>query len=198
MTGIETATVDLAPNHKVGLALANPVMPAAGCFGFGTAYARLVEVEVLGAVLVGPITARPRRGAEPPRTLPIRGGVLLHTGLANPGVAAVTRRYTRAWARSPVPVIVHVASTTPEETASCCRRRGIATSGRRSPGRSLSWRGATGRRRISWSPSRGRSVNRSAAMCAAVASSPRPRPGGRSSRHRRASCSIQAARGRRS
>jgi len=122
MTTIEPAAVDLAPNHKVGLALSNPVMPAAGCFGFGTAYARLVEVEVLGAILVGPITAGPRRGAEPPRTLPIPGGVLLHTGLANPGVAAVTRRYTRAWARSPVPVIVHVTGTTPEETASCCRR----------------------------------------------------------------------------
>jgi dihydroorotate dehydrogenase (NAD+) catalytic subunit len=48
--------------------------------------------------------------------------VLLHTGLANPGVAAVVRRYARAWARSPVPVIVHVAGTTPEATASCCRR----------------------------------------------------------------------------
>jgi dihydroorotate dehydrogenase (NAD+) catalytic subunit len=122
MTTIETEGIELAPHHKVGLALANPVMPAAGCFGLGTEYARLVEIEVLGAVLVGPITARPRRGAEPPRTLPVPGGVLLHTGLANPGVAAVTRRYARAWARSPVPVIVHVAGTTPEETASCCRR----------------------------------------------------------------------------
>ena len=122
MTAIEMATVDLAPNHKAGLALANPVMPAAGCFGLGTEYARLVEAEALGAVVVGPITAAPRRGAEPPRTLPIPGGVLLHTGLANPGVAAVVRRYARAWARSPVPVIVHVASTTPDEAASCCRR----------------------------------------------------------------------------
>jgi dihydroorotate dehydrogenase (NAD+) catalytic subunit len=122
MTAIETAAVDLAPDNKVGLTLANPVMPAAGCFGFGTEYGRLVEAGVLGAVVVGPVTARPRRGAEPPRTLPVPGGVLLHTGLANPGVTAVVRRYTRAWARSPVPVIVHVAGTTPDETASCCRR----------------------------------------------------------------------------
>ncbi len=131
--------VDLAPNHKTGLTLANPVMPAAGCFGFGTEYARLVEVEALGAVVVGPVTAGPRRGAEPPRTLPLPpasggtgerlppasgglGGVLLHTGLANPGVAAVVRRYGRAWGRFPVPVIVHVAGTSPNETASCCWR----------------------------------------------------------------------------
>ena len=116
------APVDLAPSHKVGLTLANPVMPAAGCFGFGTGYARLVEVEALGALVVGPLTARPRRGAEPPRTLPIPGGVLLHTGLANPGLAAALRRYARAWARSPVPVVVHVAGVGPEEAASCCER----------------------------------------------------------------------------
>ena len=122
MTTIEIAAVHLAPNHKVGLALANPVMPAAGCFGFGTEYTRLVEVEVLGAVLVGPITAGPRRGAEPPRAMPIPDGVLLHTGLANPGVAAVVKRYARVWARVPVPVIVHVAGTSPEETRGCCRR----------------------------------------------------------------------------
>lgn len=116
------STIELAPNHKVGLTLTNPVMPAAGCFGFGTEYARLVEVESLGAVVVGPVTAGPRRGAEPPRTLPAPGGVLLHTGLSNPGVAAVVRRHGRAWASSPVPVIVHVAGTSPDDGASCCRR----------------------------------------------------------------------------
>jgi len=114
--------VELAPNHKVGLLLANPVMPAAGCFGFGTEYARLVETDPLGAVVVGPVTAGPRRGAAPPRAVPISGGVLLHTGLANPGVAAIVRRHARVWARSPVPVIAHVAGTSPDEAASCCRR----------------------------------------------------------------------------
>jgi dihydroorotate dehydrogenase (NAD+) catalytic subunit len=114
--------IELAPDHKSGLALANPVMPAAGCFGFGAEYARLVDLEALGAIVVGPVTAGPRRGTHPPRTVVIPGGVLLHTGLANPGVAAVVRRYGRAWARSPVPVIVHVAGTSTQETASCCRR----------------------------------------------------------------------------
>ena len=32
------------------------------------------------------------------------------------------RRYGRAWARSPVPVIVHVAGTSPNEAGSCCWR----------------------------------------------------------------------------
>lgn len=116
------ATIELAPNHKTGLALANPVMPAVGCFGFGTEYARLVKTEALGAVVVGPVTAGPRRGASPPRIAPTPGGVLLHTGLANPGIGAAIRRYARAWSRSPVPVIVHVAGTSPDEAASCCHR----------------------------------------------------------------------------
>jgi len=114
--------IELAPLHKTGLALASPVMPAAGCFGFGGEYARLVETATLGAVVVGPLTAGPRQGAEPPRLLPFPGGVLVHTGLANPGVAAVVRRYARTWARSPVPVIAHVAGVSPHEVESCCRR----------------------------------------------------------------------------
>jgi dihydroorotate dehydrogenase (NAD+) catalytic subunit len=114
--------IELAPNHKTGLALASPVMPAAGCFGLAAEYARLVEVEALGAVVVGPLTAGPRRGDQPPRLLPIPGGVLVHTGLANPGVAAAVRRHARAWACSPVPVIVHVAGTSADETETCCRR----------------------------------------------------------------------------
>ena len=118
----EDRVVQLAPNHKAGLALQNAVMPAAGCFGLGTEYGRLVDAEALGAIVVGPVTAQPRRGANPPRTMPIPGGVLLHTGLANPGVATVVRRYARRWARCPVPVIVHVAGTSPEEAAACCRR----------------------------------------------------------------------------
>ena len=114
--------IELAPNHKTGLALANPVMPAAGCFGFGAEYAHLIEVDRLGAVVVGPVTAGKRQGANPPRTLPVPGGVLLHTGLANPGISAVVRRYSRSWTRCPVPVLVHVAGTSPDATASCCHR----------------------------------------------------------------------------
>jgi dihydroorotate dehydrogenase (NAD+) catalytic subunit len=115
-------SINLAPDHKSGLTLDNPVMPAAGCFGFGTEYSRLVEVEGLGAIVVGPVTAGPRQGTAPPRTVPVPGGVLLHTGLANPGLGKIVRRYAHAWARSPVPIIVHVAGVSPEEAASCCSR----------------------------------------------------------------------------
>ncbi len=116
--------VELAPLHKVGLTLPNPCMPAAGCFGFGREYDPLVEMEALGALVYGPVTARPRTGSAPPRLVPLPNGVLVHTGLANPGVAALVRRAHRNWCTLPVPLIVHVAGTTPDEAASCCRQLG--------------------------------------------------------------------------
>jgi len=115
-------TIELVSQQKVGLTLANPVMPAAGCFGYGGQYEGLVELDALGGVVYGPVTARSRRGAPPPRTLTLPAGVLLHTGLANPGVARVLRWYERVWGTSPVPVIIHVAGTSPGETGACCRR----------------------------------------------------------------------------
>jgi dihydroorotate dehydrogenase (NAD+) catalytic subunit len=114
--------IDLAPNHKIGLTLRNPVMIAAGCYGWGAEYRSLVDLEPLGAVVVGPVTARPRRGSEPPRLMPFPGGVLLGTGLANPGVSRVIREARRFWSQSPVPVVVHVAATSPHAVSSSCSR----------------------------------------------------------------------------
>ena len=114
------SAVELAPEHKVGLTLPNPCMPAAGCYGFGQEYSGLVEEGALGAVVFGPVTARPHRGSEPPRLVEIPGGVLVHTGLANPGAATLARRARRVWGRLTVPVIVHIVATSPDEVATCC------------------------------------------------------------------------------
>jgi len=116
--------IELAPKSKMGLTLHNPVMPAAGCFGFGTETADLVDTTGLGAIVVGPFTARPRRGAHPPRAVPLADGVLIHTGLANPGITAAIRQYANAWESSPVPVIAHVAGTAPDEVLACCEHLG--------------------------------------------------------------------------
>lgn len=122
MAESSSGNIELAPLHVTGLQIANPIMVSAGCYGLGTEYRGLVELDMLGAIVVGPVTMRARRGTGRPRSLPITGGVLLHTGLANPGLPATLKRYTRAWAGSPVPVILHIAATTPEETATACER----------------------------------------------------------------------------
>lgn len=116
-------TIQLTAGRKTDLILSNPIMPAAGCYGFGPEYSELVDGDVLGAVVVGPVTARPRRGAAPPRLVAIPGGgALLHTGLDNPGIGRMLHRHASDWAHLSVPVIVHVAGTTPHEAARCCQR----------------------------------------------------------------------------
>jgi dihydroorotate dehydrogenase (NAD+) catalytic subunit len=114
--------IHLAPYHKTGLTLRNPVMPAAGCFGLGGEYQDLVDCEALGAVVVGPVTARPCLGAPPPRARPMRGGVLLSTGVANPGINTLIRDRAPFWRHLSVPTIVHVTATRSAEVESCCQR----------------------------------------------------------------------------
>ncbi len=49
-------TVDLAPNNPRELRLANPVIAASGCFGYGQEYAGVIDVERLGAFVSKGIT----------------------------------------------------------------------------------------------------------------------------------------------
>jgi dihydroorotate dehydrogenase (NAD+) catalytic subunit len=44
------------------------------------------------------------------------GGFLLHTGLPNPGLAAVLKKHGSRWNRADTPIIVHLMADRPEET----------------------------------------------------------------------------------
>ncbi len=114
--------IDIAPNHKRGLTLANPVMNAAGVLGFAGEYRGLVDFARLGALVTNPLTLTPRSPARGPNTAPLPDGVLVHTGLPNPGVSGALRRWGREWARLGCPVIVHLAATTPEEVRRAVER----------------------------------------------------------------------------
>src|SRR5512137_304237 len=113
--------IDLAPGHKRGLGLANPVMNASGVLGFAGEARALVDVSGLGAFVTNALTAMPRTPAQPPNAVQLENGVLIHTGLPNPGVRAALRRYAREWNRLGPPVIVHLAATTPADV-----RRSVA------------------------------------------------------------------------
>ena len=104
--------IELAPNRKQGLAIARPVMAAAGAVGFGGEAADLVTLERLGALVTAPISLRPRRGNGPPRIAPLPGGMLLSTGGQNAGWRRVAEQHGGAWARSRVPVIAHILGRT--------------------------------------------------------------------------------------
>lgn len=119
--------IELAPSHKMGLDLPNPLMPAAGCFGYGVEYAGLIDVSGLGAVVTNPVTLRPRRGAAQPRLVELSDGFVLNTGEQNPGVRQAIRRYAGHWRRLPVPVIVHLAVDEPDSVRRTARA--LATTG---------------------------------------------------------------------
>lgn len=107
--------VDLAPRRPGALRLRNPVLTASGTFGYGTEYARLVDVERLGAVVSKAVTLRPRDGNPQPRIAETPAGMLNAIGLQNVGVHAVIRDKAPIWARWSVPVVVNVAGFSVEE-----------------------------------------------------------------------------------
>src|SRR5947207_4317904 len=106
---------ELAPRHKSGLLLRNPLMTAAGTFGYGVEYAKIAEVPRLGAVICKGTTLRPRAGNEQPRTLETASGMLNAIGLQNPGVHIVIKKYAPLWAGWNTPVIVNIAGKTIDE-----------------------------------------------------------------------------------
>ncbi len=114
--------VDLAPRRPGALKLQNPVLTASGTFGYGTEYAKLIDVERLGAVISKAVTLRPRGGNRQPRIAETPAGMLNAIGLQNVGVEAVIRDKTPIWARWSVPVIVNVAGFSVEEYATVAER----------------------------------------------------------------------------
>jgi len=74
-----------------------------------------------GAFVTNPISQRPRALSSNGQVIEYPGGLLLHTGLPNPGFSGAVKQYSRRWAFSPLPVIVHLMVDRPEETARMVR-----------------------------------------------------------------------------
>ena len=115
-------SVQLAPHHKAGLLLKNPVMTASGTFGYGTEYAELFDIQRLGAIVCKGTTLRRRRGNLQPRLVETAAGLLNAVGLENIGVRALIREKAPIWATWKVPVIVNIAGESVPEYAQLARR----------------------------------------------------------------------------
>ncbi|MBN2304412.1 MAG: hypothetical protein JXQ72_08055 [Anaerolineae bacterium] len=112
--------IELTRTGKTTLAVESPVVPAAGTFGLdGSAYQGVIDLSKLGAIVTNPVTWKPREVARGPRVVPLPSGVLVHTGLPNPGLRRIVKQYGTRWANSLAPVIVHVVATTPGEVVRC-------------------------------------------------------------------------------
>ncbi len=109
--------IELAPNHKIGLSLTAPIMPAAGFWGYGqNRYAPLIDAARFGAIVTNPITLRPQKRIA--TFSEVSGGVIFLAPPGNPGVKKVIRMNRKFWQNSSVPIIAHL----PAETADDLRR----------------------------------------------------------------------------
>jgi dihydroorotate dehydrogenase (NAD+) catalytic subunit len=104
------------------LTLQNPVTVASGTFGYGEEYARLIDLNQLGAVVVKGIRLNPVVGNPTPRTAEVTSGMLNAIGLQGPGVDGFIRKYWPFLKSLQVPTIINIWGTTVEEYAEVARR----------------------------------------------------------------------------
>lgn len=71
----------------------NPVLLASGTAGYGAELERVMDLDAVGGIVTKAVSVDPRAGAPEPRVAEFEGGMLNAVGLANPGLAEVSRRH---------------------------------------------------------------------------------------------------------
>jgi dihydroorotate dehydrogenase (NAD+) catalytic subunit len=89
------------------LELQNPVMPAAGTFGYGEEYASLIDLNTLGAIVTKGISLAPQHGNPPPRIWETQGGMLNSIGLHNVGLEAFAQEKLPFLRQFKTPIVVN-------------------------------------------------------------------------------------------
>lgn len=113
---------ELAPGHKSGLLLRNPVILAAGPSGYGVEYSKSAEIQRLGALVSAGVTWRPHAGASQPLVWETTAGLLSALDRPSPGVSKVLRSYAEIWSTWQVPVIVNLAGTSLDDFVNLAAR----------------------------------------------------------------------------
>ncbi len=91
------------------LELPNPILVASGTFGYAREMQHLVDLGRLGGIVPKTITAQPRAGNTPWRTVETAAGMLNSIGLDNDGIEAFIAHHLPYLASLPAPVIVSIA-----------------------------------------------------------------------------------------
>src|SRR5574340_60761 len=104
-----------------GIALRNPVLAASGTFGYGLEFARLVDLNALGGIVVKGLSREPMAGNRPPRVYESAAGMLNSIGLQNIGVHAFVREKLPELARLQTPVFANVFGNCTEDYAEVVR-----------------------------------------------------------------------------
>ena len=90
-------------------------MNSTGTLGYGDQYHDLIDLSALGAFVTNPLTYTMWSPATGTRVVPVDSGVLVHTGLPNPGLSKVIEENRAVWERMPTPVIAHVVVNKADE-----------------------------------------------------------------------------------
>jgi dihydroorotate dehydrogenase (NAD+) catalytic subunit len=104
---MDELTIDFS-RPKFDLNISPPQMNAAGSLGYYPESGGRVDFSRLGVFVTNPISTRRRTPANSRTCQEYPGGLLLHSGYPNPGLREAIRRYAQRWARSPLPIIVHL------------------------------------------------------------------------------------------
>ena len=103
------------------LPLANPIIAASGCFGYGVEYADVVDLASLGGVAVKGLFLAEREGHAPPRIVETPSGMLNAIGLQGIGVHRfIAERLPELRERRAV-VVVNICGTTLDEYVDVAR-----------------------------------------------------------------------------
>src|SRR6187455_1314180 len=97
------------------LTLANPLIAASGCFGFGVEYGDVVDLSTLGGVAVKGLFLAAREGHAPPRIVETPAGMLNAIGLQGIGVHRFVAEKLPELRRLGAVVIVNICGSTLDE-----------------------------------------------------------------------------------
>jgi len=106
---------------KRDLYFPKPLINAPGMLGNAPNFRDSLPWSDFGAFVTNPISLHPRLPAAAPDVINYPGGILLHTGMPNPGFRSTLKNFSGHWARSHLPVIVHLMADRPEETVTMVR-----------------------------------------------------------------------------
>src|SRR5215475_11621322 len=97
------------------LTLRNPILVASGTFGYAREMAGLVDFAKLGGIIPKTVTAQPRAGNPPPRTVETPSGMLNAIGLDNDGIDHFLQHHLPYLLTLPTAIIANIAGKTEDE-----------------------------------------------------------------------------------
>jgi dihydroorotate dehydrogenase (NAD+) catalytic subunit len=108
------------------LSLQNPVLVASGTFGYAREMSGLVDFAQLGGIVPKTVTAKPRLGNPPPRTVETPSGLLNSIGLDNDGIDHFLEHHLPYLQTVPTAIIGNVAGETEDDFVELTTKMGRA------------------------------------------------------------------------